>query len=138
MADPTTTPLVDRLRAQAARHREHATGLASAALLEEAADMIDLIVSPAARDVLAERRRQIEVKGRTAEHDDAHVNGEIISEDWGAIRRMVAASAWLTSGLVKAADAYMRCYRDLLVESAAMVIAEIERIDRAAEREAGR
>lgn len=44
MADQiTTTPLVERLRAQAARHREHATGLASAALLEEAADEIELL-----------------------------------------------------------------------------------------------
>lgn len=40
MADTTTIPLVERLRAQAARHREHATGLASAALLEEAADAL--------------------------------------------------------------------------------------------------
>lgn len=41
MADPTTTPLVERLRAQAVRHRENATGLASAALLEEAAEKME-------------------------------------------------------------------------------------------------
>ncbi len=41
MADPTTTPLVERLRAQAVRHRENATGIASAELLEEAADEIE-------------------------------------------------------------------------------------------------
>lgn len=40
MADPTTTPLVERLRARAMRHRENATGLASAALLEEAAEAL--------------------------------------------------------------------------------------------------
>lgn len=43
MDEPTTTPLVERLRAQAARHRENATGLASAALLEDAADHIELL-----------------------------------------------------------------------------------------------
>lgn len=43
MADTITTPLVERLRAQAARHREHATGLASAALLEEAAGHIEVV-----------------------------------------------------------------------------------------------
>ena len=41
MGDQTTTPLVERLRVQAARHRENATGLASAALLEEAANEIE-------------------------------------------------------------------------------------------------
>lgn len=41
MTDTTTTPLVERLRAQAARHRENATGLASAALLEEAAEALE-------------------------------------------------------------------------------------------------
>lgn len=34
-------------------------------------------ISPAARDVLDERRRQTEAEGYTPKHDDEHVNDEI-------------------------------------------------------------
>lgn len=85
----------------------------------------------AVRDVLARRRRQIE-KGYDADHDDHHVGGEIISGEWGAIRRLTGACAWLKGATVDevAAPRLARRYRELLVDAAAMTIAEIERLDR--------
>lgn len=102
-------------------------------------------MSKAIDDVLAERRRQVEVEGWTAEHDDVHSGGELA----------LAASVY--------ADPYprmvtrSRCMEDRggtvwqqperwpwgpewykpkdrrrdLIRAAALLIAEIERIDRA-------
>lgn len=76
-----------------------------------------------ALDVLAERRRQI-AKGYDAAHDNQHTQGEIISADWGALARLSGQA--FEARRMGQVDAYRR----LLVEGAAMVIAEIERIDR--------
>ena len=46
------------------------------AMAAPAAPAVDAL-SQAARDVLAERRRQVEAEGYDTEHDDAHVMGEI-------------------------------------------------------------
>ncbi len=48
----------------------------AALLAAPAAPAVDAL-SQAARDVLAERRRQVEAEGYDTEHDDAHVMGEI-------------------------------------------------------------
>jgi hypothetical protein len=70
-------------------------------------------------EIAAERRRQIE-KGWTPEHDDGHAYGEIIDHDqWGVVPRLIRAP------LERPARA-----RRLLVESAALIVAEIERRDR--------
>ena len=81
-------------------------------------------LSKAARDVLAERQRQISVKGWTPDHDDGRANSEIILEPWGAARRICRAVDYLRAGNPVG--------RMMLVEGAALILAEIERLDRAA------
>lgn len=82
-------------------------------------------IAAAARDVLAERRRQVD-KGYDAAHDDEHSKGEIMSADWGALARL-SGQAFEARRTGRMDD-----YRRLLVEGAAQVLAEIERIDRKA------
>lgn len=94
--------------------------------------------SPAARDVLAERARQINAEGWTTEHDDEH--------DLGQLAR--AGAAYAAQSLC-AEDAELKCgppswwpwerawwkpnsRRGMLVKAGALILAEIERLDRAA------
>jgi len=107
-------------------------------------------LSIAALDVLAERKRQIDVEGWMPEHDDEHRNGEMtraaVNYAGAAALCMILQSsrydaeteppldnmghplawpfslAWWKPGLV----------RRMLVKAAALIIAEIERLDRAA------
>lgn len=78
--------------------------------------------SAAIEDVLSERRRQIG-KGYDRSHDDKHVAGDIINSSWGAIARIYAAQDRGMSGDVNG-------YRKYLVQAAAQIVAEIERVDR--------
>lgn len=101
-------------------------------------------LTPAARDVLAERQRQITQEGYDPQHDDDHVNDEIAAmaalflmpegaRDWDA----TSTSYGDTLG-----EAMLPCdwgmpnfgddRRRQLVKGTAMGLAEIERIDRAA------
>ena len=91
----------------------------------------------AAQDVLAERRRQAESEGWTPEHDDEHDDGELARAAavyanpgyWDVfgcgqyIGWPWAASWW------KPRDA-----RSNLVKAGALILAEIERLDRAARK----
>lgn len=103
-------------------------------------------LSKAAMDVLAERRRQVEAEGWTAEHDDAWDRGELtkaamnyaataaVNITLGANGELEAggrplmyspyswpwAPMWFKSGTV----------RRMLVKAAALILAEIERLDR--------
>ena len=91
--------------------------------------------SSAARDVLAERRRQIEEKGWTPEHDDEHNCQELA---------MAAACYAGNAGGYVWADGWpgetvwpwdRSCWKPTtprrdLVKAAAMILAEIERLDR--------
>ncbi len=102
------------------------------------------VVSAAARDVLAERRRQVEAEGWTPEHDDEHSNGVMAtasacyalaaaaqSPDIGQSWRMRFANAandlwqWDREWW-KPSDP-----RRMLVKAGALILAEIERLDRA-------
>lgn len=128
----------------------------SAAVTENAAANILLALDAAGRptraalDVMAERRRQIEVEGWTPEHDDEHYLGEmacaaaayaIVSALSDAMRASVSGSSnsiqnnsilrliWPTS--------WSRWWKPKdrrrdLVRAGALILAEIERIDRAA------
>jgi hypothetical protein len=108
--------------------------------------------SPALRDVAAERRRQVEAEGWTPEHDDQHISGEMA---WAAVcyvQNAAVAAKMLGLGILKPADVDERSaslpmpeiwpwspewwkpksQRENLVRSTALIIAEIERLDRAA------
>lgn len=88
----------------------------------------------AAQDVLAERRRQIEVEGWTPEHDDEHSESELAL----AAASYAAAAGGYAKGKAPpiwpfALDWWKPSYgRRDLVKAAALLLAEIERIDRAA------
>lgn len=96
----------------------------------------DALRSGAAGDVLAERRRQIEAEGWTPEHDDQHDDNQLADaaawyaaspsvrcelEDKGLVFWPWAENWW------KPGDR-----RRELIKAAALILAEIERIDRAA------
>lgn len=108
------------------------------ALAIQARPSTDAIQSAAARDVLAERQRQISAEGWTPEHDDKYTHGDMASAaacyaSQGRYHYPVpgkpgpiwpwAAEWWKPSG-----------YRRNLVKAGALIIAEIERLDRAAAR----
>jgi hypothetical protein len=95
--------------------------------------------SDALRDVAAERRRQIEAEGWTPAHDDEHGNGEMA--------RAAATYALYDLGVpgveyVSSLDDEIwpwspkwlkpKDHRRNLVRAAALLLAEIERLDRAA------
>ncbi len=99
----------------------------------------------AVRDVLAERRRQISAEGYTFEHDDEHINDEIAAlacfyvmppgaRDWPAEETGYGATfgeAIVPHGwTAREGDRH----RDL-VKAGALILAEIERLNRAAEAE---
>ena len=92
-------------------------------------------LSDAARDVLAERARQISAEGWTPEHDDQHVDGEMAQAS-GCYA--LNAAGWKTEALrgcwpIKWMAAWFKptTPRRDLVKAGALIIAEIERLDRA-------
>lgn len=102
-------------------------------------------MSKAATDVLAERRRQIEAEGCTTEHDDEHANGCMATAAACYALAMAAQSpdtnlSWRTR-FANAANELWPWDREwwkpatprrMLVKAAALLLAEIERLDRAA------
>jgi len=90
----------------------------------------------AARDVLAERERQISAEGWTTEHDDEHGKGELSDAAacyalfWpfnaGKTAKPVPANFWPWS----LEDWKPSDRRRNLVKAGALILAEIERIDR--------
>jgi hypothetical protein len=95
-------------------------------------------LSDAARDVLAERRRQVEVEGWAPEHDDEHSCGELAmaascyANPAPSIEKFpsgaTAPEGWPWPALWwKPGDR-----RRGLVKAGALILAEIERLDRAA------
>ncbi|MCP3017490.1 hypothetical protein [Cupriavidus basilensis] len=104
-------------------------------------------VTAATRDVLAERRRQVEVEGWTPEHDDEHDEGELAlaaagyaqsaSDQIQCVAKELDDSTLEDDGCpspnfphgwqFKAAPP-----RRMLVKAGALILAEIDRLDRAA------
>jgi hypothetical protein len=74
-------------------------------------------------EIGAERAHQI-AKGFTADHDDGHAGELLYAHPWGAEARLDRALVATSSTL----------RRRLLVEAAALIVAEIERHDRAEAR----
>jgi len=90
----------------------------------------------AARDVLAERQRQVEQEGWTLERDDQYVDGQLASAAIAYVQvytpYLVPHSwPWSTHWFKPADD------RRNLVKAGALLLAEIERLDRAAQLDGG-
>jgi hypothetical protein len=91
-------------------------------------------VTKAEADVIAERRRQVEVEGWTPEHDDEHAPGELSL----AGAAYAVATRWVSEDLIRPPTYWPwdRKWwkpgpaRRMLVKAAALIIAEIERLDR--------
>ena len=87
-------------------------------------------LTKAAQDVLAERQRQISAEGWTPEHDDEHGKGELAlaaGKYAGAAGGWTSLVGWPWS---------LECWkpgtpRRMLVKAGALILAEIERLDRA-------
>ncbi|HGB3673851.1 TPA: hypothetical protein ACIVDA_001815 [Salmonella enterica subsp. enterica serovar Muenchen] len=85
-------------------------------------------LTPAAADVLAERHRQVTVKGWTPEHDDTYIGFELAAAAISYIEPMEAENYWPADWLddsFKPSD-----YRRNLVKATALLLAELERLDR--------
>ena len=92
-----------------------------------------LSLNDAMRDVFIERVRQQSEEGRTPEHDDEHGGGEMAE---AAICYIQGYKVWHPSGLHQrwpwALEWWKpRDYRRNLVKACAIILAEIERLDRA-------
>lgn len=98
-------------------------------------------LTDAARDVLAERRRQVEQEGWTSEHDNEHDSGEMPS---AAACYSLSAGHWSGALFEKFWPAHWSrnwwkptTPRRDLVKAGALILAEIERLDRSAARPQG-
>lgn len=92
------------------------------------------MLTQAAKDVLAERKRHVEVEGWTTAHDDEHSGGQMalaaaaycVSSQEGNSRWAVSLWPW-SRHWWKPKDR-----RRDLVRAGALILAEIERLDRCA------
>ena len=100
-------------------------------------------ITQAAADVLAERRRQIEAEGWSPEHDDDHDCGEIAAmavfyampeavRDWPA-RETGYGATWGAAIVPAGWWPKPGDRRRELVKAGALILAEIERLDRGAQ-----
>ncbi|HFZ7939642.1 TPA: hypothetical protein ACIO7S_001459 [Salmonella enterica subsp. enterica serovar Birkenhead] len=90
-------------------------------------------LTPAAADVLAERHRQITVKGWTPEHDDTYIGFELAAAAISYIEPMEAENYWPADwhdDSFRPSD-----YRRNLVKATALLLAELERLDRQSQGE---
>jgi hypothetical protein len=89
-------------------------------------------------EIAAERRRQIESEGWTAEHDDKHELGEMAcAAACYALAGGVAQSSWLREIISRIFPWEMRWWKPIdrrrdLIKAGALIVAEIERLDRSA------
>lgn len=124
---------IEKIRAKQAAKP---TGSALPIAAHPAVDATAGTMSPASRDVLAERRRQIEEERWTPEHDDGHGGRDLARA--GIAYAMSGASAFYSHLSDPPSwwpwdQAFWKPKgrRRDLVRAAALVLAEIERIDRA-------
>lgn len=93
-------------------------------------------VTDAARDVLCERRRQVEQEGWTPEHDEKHRDHELsCAAGCYAMHTLAYPAGDPPPAWPWAADWWKpTTHRRNLVKAGALILAEIEKIDRAAAR----
>ena len=90
------------------------------------------LMSKASVDVLAERERQIKAEGYDTKHDDEHNHRELsaaaacYADAFGPDDQCPACWPWGTEAWNP------KDYRSNMVRAAALLLAEIERLDRAA------
>lgn len=82
-------------------------------------------MSQAAIDVLAERRRQTDEEGWTADHDDEYTKGQLAAAATCYVTGFPLYWPWLRSWWKPTTR------RRNLVKAGALILAEIERLDRA-------
>jgi hypothetical protein len=99
--------------------------------IDAAAPPPSVTMSAATHDVLAERQRQMSVEGWIPEHDDGHDRGELAraaaTYAFPDIWNILGWHAWPFDGGPK-----FHGERENLVRAGALILAEIERLDRAA------
>lgn len=86
-------------------------------------------MTKAIEDVISERKRQIENNGYDHTHDDLHVNEQLITAAFAFAYGESELWPWDLESWNKVV-AHNHSKREMLVKSAALLIAEIERIDR--------
>lgn len=98
-------------------------------------------MSNALDDIAAERRRQVEAEGWTTEHDDTHANGEMAqAAGCYALHAGLPESAQVPDGISPMDWPWDTKWwkpkdrRRDLVRAGALIVAEIERLDRAEKR----
>lgn len=114
-------------------------------MMLETTTLIDTGPSRAARDVLKERFRQVTEEGWTAEHDDQHIKGELAGAAatyaLGTARYRGLKIGWFFDAINVMWPFETKWFKPKggrvdLVKAAALLIAEIERLDRAEARAA--
>jgi len=96
-------------------------------------------MSKALDDIAAERHRQIEAEGWTPEHDDDHTSGQIAGA--AACYALTAVAHWGAGPAIEHLWPWSRAWwkpkdkRNNLVRAAALIAAEIDRLDRAENRQ---
>ncbi len=107
----------------------------NAALRQRIAELESRTVTAAAADVLAERQRQVTAEGWTPEHDDEHSDGEMAlaasSYALYAHKKPIAPAIPYNWPWEPEWFKQQGARRDL-VKAGALILAEIERLDRAA------
>ncbi|WP_417844817.1 hypothetical protein [Thalassospira sp.] len=112
--------------------------------LDDLRDLVSEAVGPAIKDVIAERQRQIEIEGFDAACDAGNTRHELAR----AAACYAAKAAFPNVGEASFIDIFMRVWpwderwwkpaghRQNLVKAGALILAEIERLDRAETKEA--
>lgn len=121
---------------------ENATLRAALAAAQAEIARLVRLLTPALTDVAVERARQINEEGWTAEHDDAHAGGEMVLAAAAYADHSVRFADAAKHGLnyaTKATHPLWPWHREWwkpqnprrdLVRAAALLVAEIERLDR--------
>ncbi|MCR1769024.1 hypothetical protein B7760_02058 [Burkholderia glumae] len=144
--------LIDMRHEETTRDHEiiSAIDALDAAIRDIPADAGEAVLTAAARDVLAERRRQVEAEWWTPDHDDEHTSACLAVAAacyslFAAADSSDSVDSWLQEWRATAAKLWpfdkewlktTEPRRDL-AKAGALILAEIERLDRAEAREHG-